>query len=258
MLNEFDSYLYGLILTDGTINSRTRNRGKIAIELRREDRELLEKIKLNMPECTLRDRVRETNFKQYSESSILSIFKKEIRERFIGYGIPITDKSIRGTIPNQQYSEKDFWRGVFDGNGSIGFTGNGEPYVSLVTKSENLKTEFLKLLFEKYGIKKHLRPNKRDGVYNIVAKNEDAQLLSAYMYDGADIFMQRKYDSYIAISKWVRTKKRVNERSWTDEEIDYIQVHTIDESVKILNRTRSSIKMKIYRLRKSNKNRTIS
>ena len=41
MLDPLDSYLYGLILTDGSIYLTSRNRGKICIELNRKDKELL-------------------------------------------------------------------------------------------------------------------------------------------------------------------------------------------------------------------------
>lgn len=249
MLDPLDSYLYGLILTDGSIYLTSRNRGKICIELNRKDKELLQKIQTYVPECRIRCRMRNTNFKQHVETAILNNYKKAFREKFIGYGIPVKDKSIVGTIPNQPYSVPDFWRGVYDGNGSIGFTKANEPFISLVTKSTPLKQELLSLLFEEFRIIKHINQNQRDHVYNIVLKNEDAIQFGNFIYNNADIFMQRKYNNYIQFQNWKRTSKKSSHRRWTLEEIAYIQTHTIEESKQYLHRSTSSIKTQLWRLK---------
>ena len=41
VMNQFESYLFGLILTDGSVYLTTRNRGKIKIEIQRSDIGLL-------------------------------------------------------------------------------------------------------------------------------------------------------------------------------------------------------------------------
>lgn len=90
------------------------------------------------------------------------------RNKFFSYGLPEKNKRLVGDAPTVIYSEKDFWRGVFDGNGSIGFTSDNEPFISIVMTSENLKNTFCELLAEKFDIRKTVNPNKRDHVYNII------------------------------------------------------------------------------------------
>ena len=46
-MNNFESYLFGLILTDGSVYLNTRNRGKITIELQKSDIQLLYDIQTN-------------------------------------------------------------------------------------------------------------------------------------------------------------------------------------------------------------------
>lgn len=250
MLDAFDSYLYGLILTDGSIYL-TGNKGKVTIELKASDRELLEKIQERVPTASLRERVRDTNFKQNSHFVIFSESNLRFRQKFIQYGIPLKNKSLTGTVPNQPYVERDFWRGVIDGNGSVGFTSVNEPFVSLVIKSEALKEAYCALLKNQFGVVRNVRPNKRDHVYIFTVKNEDAIALGDFLYADADIYLKRKFEAYLKFKTWVRTKKKLNHQSWSGEELQFIKTHTIEESMFKLDRSEQSIKMKLWRLSKN-------
>ena len=253
-MNQFESYLFGLILTDGSVYLTTRNRGKITIELQRSDIELLEKIQQNIPESIISIRKRNTNFKEGYESATWANYRLSFRTQMFNWGLPKHDKSTIGTIPNTNYSKSDFWRGVYDGNGSIGFTKQNEPFISLATASGLLKDELCKLLFDKFNIRKNVNPNNRDHIYNIVLKNEDAIEFCNFLYDNATIYLQRKYDNYQQIRTWKRTKKRMKQESWSPDEIKYIQTHTVIDSMQYLNRTENSIKMKLWRLSKQRNN----
>ena len=251
-MNNFESYLFGLILTDGSIYLTTRNRGKITIELQKSDIQLLYDIQKQIPESKVNTRKRDTNFKKDYESGIWSNYQSSFRETMFSYGLPKENKRIIGNTPNVPYSEKDFWRGVFDGNGSIGFTKQNEPFISFVITSENLKNSLCKLLSEKFNIYKNVHPNKRDKIYNIVLKNEDAISFANFMYENNNIHLKRKYDKYKQFSQWKRTKKRIRQKSWTIDDINFIKTHDIRESMIVLNRTEKSIKMKLWKLRQSN------
>lgn len=248
MLSPLNSYLYGLILTDGNIYLTTRNRGRVSIELNSRDKELLEKLYNQIPNCALHERIRNTNYNSCSKTTILTNHQKQFRQFFIDHGIPTKNKSTNGSIPNTEYMVPDFWRGVYDGNGSIGYTQQNEPFISLATKSTPLANELFKLLREKFQITKNIKPNKRDHIYNIVLKNEDAIVFTNFIYHQATIYMQRKFNIYQTFQQWKRTKKHHIERSWSFEELTFIQTHTIEESIQHLNRTKSAIKTKLWRL----------
>ena len=125
--------------------------------------------------------------------------------------------------------------------------------MSFTTKSEILKEELLKLLKNKYGIVKKINRNQRDGVYNIMIKNEDAQNFAHYLYDDCELAMPRKLEKAKEIFNWIRTKPKATSKrkAWSQEEDQYILNHSIEDSMKTLGRTESSIKNRLFRIKKS-------
>lgn len=181
MLNSNLSYFIGFVMADGTFQEGSRNRGKIVIEIKREDEQLLKDISNILP-CNsyIRYRERTTNFKENHKSALLSIYNYDFRQ-FVKQYIPLGKKSDITYIP-KDVSISDFLRGFIDGDGSIGFTVNDAPFVSIITLSEQFKQDYLDFLEREFGIVKHLNRNKRDNVYNIVVFNEDAiNLLNSFI-----------------------------------------------------------------------------
>ena len=85
-----------------------------------------------------------------------------------------------------------------DGDGSLGMTGQGLPFISLVTKSEYLKEGYLDFLESHLGIKKNVSRNKRDGVYNIMSNSKPALVISNYLYsNNPKLYLDRKYNNYL-------------------------------------------------------------
>ena len=248
-MDEIKSYIFGFLIADGSLLLYSRNRGRISIELNKKDSDIIYKIANFLPNSKIRFRKRNTNFKNNYETIILANFQKNVRDKFINAGFPISEKTNYATIPKEKFSESDFWRGVFDGDGSIGFTNNEEPFISLITASDSLKQELCDLLLTKFNIHKNVNRNKRDNVYNVTLKNEDAIKFCDFLYNNAQIFLQRKFDNYNAMKKWKRKKKKQTKNSWSKQEFDYIKSHYIEDSIIALNRTRSSIKAKLFRMK---------
>jgi hypothetical protein len=212
--SESDSYLYGLLLADGSLYLNTRNRGKITIELAERDKDILYKIS-EIVNGTIGQRNRKTNFTNGETNTFYhwanSTF--EFRTELIGYGFPTINKSLDCSIPNISYNEKGFWRGYFDGNGSLGMTNYPFPFLSITMKSESLKDNYLKFLLSCFGINKNPSRNKRDNIYNICIFKEDAQIVARFLYENSNIFIQRKYELFKLNDKWVRPNN-MPQRPW--------------------------------------------
>jgi len=201
---EQTSYLIGFLHSDGHLYETTRNRGKVSIELNIKDIDILYKIQ-SLIGGKIKERKRTTNF-GYNHSCILEIHSLEIRNFLKKKGLMVGKKSDIVSIP-KKLSIKHYLRGYVDGDGSIGLTGSNEPFISIVTRSEVLKNQILQYLFKKFQLIKNLNRNQRDNIYNITIKNENALKFSKILYNKSSIYMNRKYNSYIKISQWKRTKK---------------------------------------------------
>ena len=119
--NPEHAYIIGLFQTDGNHYETSRNRGRISIELQYSDIELLYKIeKLFNCNTNIRVRVRNTNFKEEYKSVSLSLYSLSVRTQLKPF-IPVGKKSYAIFKP-ENINEINYWRGVIDGDGSLGFT----------------------------------------------------------------------------------------------------------------------------------------
>lgn len=247
------SYLIGFIQTDGHLQSNTRNRGRLSIEISYKDKEILMKLQNIIPvNTTIYTRVRNTNFIKNHTGITLNVFDKNFRETINYYGVPYGKKSNIIEPPKVNYSQIDYWRGIIDGDGSLGMTSNNIPFISLITMSEKLFLEYKKFLTN-FGIEINLNRNKRDNIYNICVFNENAQkIVSALYYPGA-IALDRKMKKANDIISWVRSpnqkKRKIPFKKWSENEIKILISNDIISCLKLLDRTENSIRVKKQRLK---------
>lgn len=253
--NKKHAYIIGLLQTDGNLYESTRNRGRITLEINSSDNNILEDIsKIFDCNVSITERTRNINIKEYkyiSNTSALRICDLKTRNEFKKY-LPSGKKSYIIQKPDN-IIEIDYWRGVIDGDGSLGFTKKGLPFISLVTCSSKLAEQFVDFLYNIIGYKKMANKNKRDNLYNIMVTNENSQKIIEILYYKDCMSINRKYDSAQKILNWKRPiniKKIDFERKrWTDYEDDYIINNDISESIENLKRTKQSIKMRLFRLK---------
>lgn len=150
------------------------------------------------------------------------------------------------------FSDRDYFRGLIDGNGSVGFSTTGLPFISLNTSSDYLAAGYQDFIYKVTGINKNNNRNKRDNTYNIVLGVEGAQKLIKELYYSGCLGLKRKMDSAEKVLAWVRPsgmkKRNFEVKKWTSEEDAFILSHPIEESQKHLNRTAKSVKIRLWRL----------
>lgn len=247
------SYLLGFLAGDGHMRSNTRNRGAVSIELSKRDRSLLERFQEAIPvHSSLKDRARDTNFRQGHESSVLTFYDLGFRTLLHDLGIPYGAKSKIIAPPALPYSKPDYFRGLLDADGSLGVSKGNRPFVSWCTSSPQMAEALLEFIFEVTGQKKTATPNKRDSAYNISVFCENAQLLVNQMYYPRCIALVRKKEKAQGVQSWERprTMRQITweRRRWTPEEDQFILEHPIEESVESLNRTARSIRQRRWRI----------
>ena len=63
MIRNID-YIFGILVTDGSIELSSRNRGKVRLEVKYEDRDIVYKLQERIEGSTVTERTRDTNFKK--------------------------------------------------------------------------------------------------------------------------------------------------------------------------------------------------
>lgn len=254
--NPLYAYLFGFIQSDGHLYNNTRNRG-IRIEVGKKDEDILWKFKKLIPfSSSITERIRDTNFRVNHTSVIWSVYDKRFRDYLELWGLPSGSKSNLIQIPSCKFSAADYFRGLIDGDGSLGLTSKEFPFLSLITSSSQIADEYLKLICNITGKNKTSSRNLRDRVYNIAVYKEDAQLLAVYLYYDNCLALKRKLAKAHEVLSWNRpsTMRKVNQRkSWTIEEDEFITTHSVKESIKELNRSQNSIEMRLWRLQNISK-----
>ena len=211
LTNEQLSYLYGLFITDGflIIKKKTDNHiyYTLGIELQEKDKDILEKIHQLLPEGHVYQRTRNTNFKNNYTCYSFYYLKQDFPLWLIQNGFPLENKTENAIPPIWEYDENAFWRGVIDGDGSLGIRKCGtkigtEPYISLTTKSDQLKLAYHNYILKITGFNEKNKRNKRDNVYNIVLAKSRCWKICNELYKNDSIHLNRKYNKYLEILEW--------------------------------------------------------
>jgi hypothetical protein len=249
------AYFFGFVQTDGTLSKpfEKRNKGRLDIELGTEDLHILKSFKQLFPSIysSIRTRIRDTNFKEEYKSYTLTICNMGFRNELNKLGVPYGKKSQTVSLPKSNFCEKDYIRGLIDGDGSVGITAKGLPFISFTVRSEELKEYFVNAIERITGERKKLNRNTRDNIYNIMVNREKAQKFIKSLYYPGCLVLKRKLRNAELALRWKRPKnmKRVFQRFWEEWEDKYILTHAIGESCDHLKRTESSIKNKLWDLK---------
>lgn len=251
--NPFYAYLFGLIQTDGHLYQNSRNRGRMSIELGKRDEEILLKLQKRLPfNSTISERTRKTNFKDEYISVIWNVFDKRFRDFLMENRLPGGRKSKTIVSPVGRYSKIDYFRGLIDGDGSLGLTANGFPFLSFITASSEIAGEYLDFLKSITNREKTTTANKRDNVFNIAIYKEDTQKVVQILYYKKCLALRRKLEKAKAVLSWQRPgnmRKVENRKRWTKVEDNFILSNSITDAMIRLDRSQSSVEMRLWRLK---------
>ncbi|MFD8211188.1 hypothetical protein ACFV2S_32890 [Streptomyces sp. NPDC059695] len=248
------AYMFGFIQADGHLNERTRNRGSLTVELNARDIHILHDFQRLTPyNSSITERTRSTNFSASHHSAVWSLSTLEARTILNRLGLPYGKKSKKITPPRVDFSRRDYVRGVIDADGSVGFTGQGLPFVSLTTASTAIGAYLCHYAKKVTGAERQIKRNARDGIYNVLYTKEAALQPAAHLYYPGCLALERKKVKAAAIQAWVRPadmKIAPPRRRWSPaDDRELLRLGDPAAAAIALDRTEQSCFMRLWRLR---------
>lgn len=251
------AYFFGFLQTDGHHSGDSRpggQRGKLTIEVSSVDREVLASFqKLIFPvssQVSYRNRV--TNFGP-KESAVWTACDLRLRREVLALGLPVGRKADVVAPPPTSFSKRDYLRGLIDGDGSVGFTGIGRPFVSFVTRSTALAQFWCQQVKTVTGAERTPKRNARDGIYSLMVSSDPAAAVAAWLYPEGCLALNRKRAAAAEVAAWTRPAdmraRPASKRRWTQAEDDVVCSHTIREAATLLGRSEQAVNVRRWRLR---------
>lgn len=249
------AYFFGFAQTDGSHYAGTRQRGRLTIELSQRDEAVLHSFSALFDvysRVSYRERV--TNFGSH-RAALWTLCDLGFRRELTELGLPAGRKAETVAPPTTAFSVRDYLRGLIDGDGSVGFTRTGRPFISFVTASRPLAEFFCAQALEVVGAHRTLSRNTRDRVFNPVVAGDPAAELAAWLYPAGCLALDRKRESADRVAAWtrpagMRARPLSGARRWTADEDADVFTGSIREAAARLGRSEKAVNMRRCRLRR--------
>lgn len=186
--NESSSYVHGFILADGHIHLGNDN--YLQIEVNGESLDVLERICHSMDYHGKIYHLKSRDTYKFQDKNVHLI------EQLANSGIALNDKSHSakypiGIIPKKYL--RDHIRGIIDGDGWSYIDGNGIYNLGLCG-TEDVVSNVKNLLIEDCSMNSVQHYEKNCWRFNI--KGKKALRIAAWLYDEAEIYLEKKYNAY--------------------------------------------------------------
>lgn len=191
------AYIFGFLCADGYI---LKDYVGIALQLQYKDYHILKSIKQRLGESCSIIKIDHSKRRSKGVNSQdmhrLTVHNKEMSQDVKKFGI-VKNKTkvltIKKRIPKKYASS--FVRGVFDGDGTIGVSSNGNIWCQFVTASEIFAIDVGELLSDfNYKIQKPSK-NRTTFTLRISGGNVETIKFLRWMYkDKEDLYLRRKYE----------------------------------------------------------------
>lgn len=182
-LTEKSKYVIGFLMADGCVH-----KGSININISLQDRGVLDQVKGVMGyDGPIKDVMGGTYApKMYVR---LSIHSKKLCDKLHEFGVT-ERKSLTARASSTLELDKDFWRGVVDGDGSVGINNRGYPFLELAG-SLDLMTQFKNFCsYTASECKVNVVPFK--SIYRVRTMGSHAKCVIDTMYENNAISLPRK------------------------------------------------------------------
>ena len=199
------AYIFGFLMADGCNN---KSKCTISMSLEERDREILEKIRMEIGSERPLEFLDYTNKHDfgytYKNQYRLLMFSMHMCKTLEQHGM-VPNKSLIAELPVLPTNlVRHFIRGLFDGDGSVyrnKYKGrNSYQHTLTITSTLSMCEKLVEIVEREVKINCHIydasNHNGITKVFNISGKNQIKKFMD-WMYQDADLFLQRKYDRYL-------------------------------------------------------------
>ncbi|RBY87305.1 hypothetical protein DQ244_18250 [Blastococcus sp. TBT05-19] len=250
------AYFFGFAQTDGNHYAGVGQKGRLSIELSRRDEGVLHAFTdLFDVRSRVSYRERTTNFGPH-HSATWTACDLGFRRELVELGLPTGRKSATVAPPAGPFSRRDYLRGLIDGDGSVGFTRTGLPFIGFVTASQPLAEFFCDQVLSVVGAHRTANRNTRDSVYNLLVAGEPAAPLADWLYPDGCLALERKREAAALVGTWtrppgMRARPVAGRRRWTAQEDADVFTGSVREAARRLGRSEQSVSLRRWRLRRA-------
>ncbi|MGW2053501.1 hypothetical protein ACWCOZ_06165 [Streptomyces sp. NPDC001840] len=248
------AYMFGFIQADGHLAQQTGQKGRLTVEINVRDIGLLREFQRLTPyNSSITERTRSTNFAENHHSATWTLCSLEARTTLNRLGLPYGRKSRAIAPPRVPFSRRDYLRGTVDADGSVGYTAQGYPFVSLTTASTAVGAYLCRYARQLTGAERVIKRNARDRIYNVVYTKEAATALAEDLYYPGCLALERKRTAAASLGDWKRPpgmKVAPPRQRWkSQEDHALLESGNAEAAARILGRTVASCALRLWRLR---------
>lgn len=177
------NYVIGLFQADG---SNYPQRGRLSITLKSSDAYLLLSVAEHMgcPGKRLcRNKV---------GGSLLEIYDRRLSSGLAARGV-VSPKTFSARTPADLLFDRDYWRGVIDGDGTLCTAKDGRRILSLVG-TKVISTEFLDFC-RSCGLGEGRSVNRHKSIWSSGLSGDEAMIMASILYDNSGLALARKQNT---------------------------------------------------------------
>lgn len=209
------AYWIGFLFADGSVSSCGQS-GTVSVRVSERDRNHLVKLRTFLGSTHAIGAAPAGNYGGYRSkpSARFSVRSARLSERLLALG------RYEGPIDDTLIWSRDFWRGVVDGDGSLGILASGYAYLGLVGSRRLLEAFLLFLKSNGLGARMTIRPDKT--IFQIATAGYIAEKIVSFLYRDAAVALDRKAASAVKIAV-ARDVRLSAERARLDQIADWYQ-----------------------------------
>jgi transposase len=211
------AYWIGFLFADGSVD-RGRQSRRISVRLSERDRKHLVKLRSFLNSNHAISVAPAGNYGGYrSKPSVhLTLVSERLARQLLSLG------RYEGPISDLLIQSRDFWRGVVDGDGSLGFFATGYAYFGLVG-SRRLLDAFMQFLkSNELSARMTIRADKT--IFQVATAGNIAEDIVVFLYGNATVALDRKAASAARVEAMRKTRLKAECARLDQERVRLAQI----------------------------------